>query len=588
MVKKSLGRNPKGKGFGTKTGRKFHPFDFPETSPIRLYDMLMNQAIGACLHITPTTAMPNRTDHDYDTMPPAESPSGASSGRSSVPDTDHANTADAVTLPQTAVAASELIASSSQSAKYIGEYEILGEIARGGMGVVYKARHRKLNRIVAVKMILSGEFASEEAISRFFTEAQAAATLDHPGIVPVFEIGQHDGMHYFAMGFIEGQSLADRISRGPLPAREAAEMTRKIAEAIAYAHSKGVIHRDIKPANVLLDTHGEPKITDFGLARKIEQDSGLTRTGAVMGTPSYMSPEQASGKTSEVGCPSDVYSLGAILYCLLTGRPPFQAANPIDTMMQVIEQNPVPIRLLNRNVPSDLEAIALKCLSKSIGLRYSSTKELVRDLDRYLKGESVIASNSNWSNRLFQLVSRSRDDEQMRAWSSIIRSFSVIVLCTEVAIQILGSTGQLKWILATRVLQTVVFGAVLARNRKLWMSSLHPAILQMLSLWVAFFVACYLHVMISIEKKWLEGELSNLDYFYSYPTFLLFSGFLFSALGRQYWGGCYVIGACFFMLGLITPLISFLAPAIFGISWFVVLMLISRRLDQMSSKNLDY
>jgi serine/threonine protein kinase len=497
--------------------------------------------------------------------------------------------AEDATLPQSEIAQATVAgASAMPSVKYFGDYELLSEIARGGMGVVYKARQVNLNRLVALKMILAGQFASDEDVKRFYTEAEAAAALEHPGIVPIFEIGQQNDQHFFSMGFIEGQSLADRISRGPLPPREATEMARKIAEAIAYAHSKGVIHRDLKPANVLLDTNGEPKITDFGLARKTEQDSGLTRTGAVMGTPSYMSPEQASGKTNEVGCASDLYSVGAILYCMLTGRPPFQAATPVDTMMQVIEQNPVPIRLLNRNVPNDLEAITLKCLSKSIGLRYSSTTELVRDLDRFLKGESVIASNSNWSNRLFQLVSRSRDDEQMRAWSSIIRSFSVIVLCTEVAIQILGSTGQLKWILATRVLQTVVFVAVLARNRKLWMSSLHPAILQMLSLWVAFFVACYLHVMISIEKKWLEGELSNLDYFYSYPTFLLFSGFLFSALGRQYWGGCYVIGACFFMLGLITPLISFWAPAIFGISWFVVLMLISRRLDQMSSKNLDY
>lgn len=527
--------------------------------------------------------MPNHPDHDDDTMPPPD----PSSAGSSAPDTDRENCANVETLRLSALGGSSPNALVARSAKYVGEYEVLSEIARGGMGVVHKARHRKLNRIVALKMILSGEFASEEEISRFFTEAQAAATLDHPGIVPVFEIGQHNGMHFFAMGFIEGESLSDRISRGPLPPREAAELARKVAEAIAYAHGKGVIHRDLKPANVLLDVNGEPKITDFGLARKTEQDSGLTRTGAVIGTPSYMSPEQASGKTNEVGCASDIYSLGAILYCMLTGRPPFQAATPVDTIIQVIEQNPVPIRLLNRNVPNDLEAIALKCLSKSIGFRYSSTTELVRDLDRFLKGESVIASNSNWSNRLLQLVSRSRDDEQMLAWSSIIRSFSVIVLSTELAIQIIGSTDQLRWILAIRVLQAAAFGAVLAWNRKLWISSLHPAILQMLSLWVAFFVACYLHVMISIEKKWLEGELSNLDYFYSYPTFHLFTGFLFTALGRQYWGGCYVIGACFFMLGLITPLVTFWAPTIFGISWFVVLMLISRRLDHLGSRNTD-
>ena len=213
--------------------------------------------------------------------------------------------------------------------RYFGEYELLEEIARGGMGVVFKARQVKLNRIVALKMILSGELAGEEEVQRFKTEAEAAANLDHPGIVPIYEIDEHQGQHYFSMGFVEGQSLADRVKDGPLPPREAAELVKKVAEAVAYAHEKGVIHRDLKPANVLLDANGEPRVTDFGLAKQVESDGDLTRTGAVMGTPSYMPPEQASGKTEEIGPQSDVYSLGAILYCVLTGRPPFQSANPI-------------------------------------------------------------------------------------------------------------------------------------------------------------------------------------------------------------------------------------------------------------------
>jgi len=183
--------------------------------------------------------------------------------------------------------------SSSQAGtrvRYFGDYELISEIARGGMGVVYKARQVNLNRIVALKMILSGQLASDEDIRRFHTEAESAAHLDHPGIVPIYEIGEHDGQHYFSMGYVDGKSLADRVKDGPLPPHEAASLTRKISEAIAYAHEKGVIHRDLKPANVLLDAGGEPKVTDFGLARKLEQDSGLTRTGAVMGTPSYMPP----------------------------------------------------------------------------------------------------------------------------------------------------------------------------------------------------------------------------------------------------------------------------------------------------------
>jgi len=293
-----------------------------------------------------------------------------------------------------------------KSIKYFGDYEILSEIARGGMGVVYKARQSKLNRIVAVKMILSGELASQEAISRFFTEAQSAATLDHPGIVPVYEIGEHEGKHYFTMGYIEGKSLAEKVTQGPLPPKEAAEMTRKIAEAIAYAHSKGVIHRDLKPANVLLDANGEPKVSDFGRARKIEQDSGLTRTGAVMGTPSYMPPEQAAGKTSQVGPLSDVYSLGAILYCLLTGRPPFQAANPLDTMMQVIEKEPVSVQTLNSGVPKDLETICHKCLQKDPAKRYGSAQEFADDLQRWLKGEPIRARAVSRSERAWRWIKR--------------------------------------------------------------------------------------------------------------------------------------------------------------------------------------
>jgi WD40 repeat protein/serine/threonine protein kinase len=323
-----------------------------------------------------------------------------------LPRADSAPRDEYATLDQSQSGQAVEAPSRPQSIKYFGDYEILSEIARGGMGVVYKARQSKLNRIVAVKMILSGELASQEAISRFFTEAQAAATLDHPGIVPVYEIGEHEGKHYFTMGYIEGKSLAEKVNQGPLPPKEAAEMTRKIAEAIAYAHNKGVIHRDLKPANVLLDANGEPKVSDFGLARKIEQDSGLTRTGAVMGTPSYMPPEQAAGKTSQVGPLSDVYSLGAILYCLLTGRPPFQAANPLDTMMQVIEKEPVSVQTLNSGVPKDLETICHKCLQKDPAKRYGSAQEFADDLQRWLKGEPIQARAVSSSERMWRWVKR--------------------------------------------------------------------------------------------------------------------------------------------------------------------------------------
>jgi tRNA A-37 threonylcarbamoyl transferase component Bud32 len=289
--------------------------------------------------------------------------------------------------------------SASNVVRYFGNYELLDEIARGGMGVVYKARQVNLNRIVALKMILAGQLANDSDVKRFYAEAEAAANLDHPGIVPIFEIGQHEGQHYFSMAFIQGQSLAKKVADGPFPPREAAELVRKIAEAVEYAHQKGIIHRDLKPANVLLDGSGQPKVTDFGLAKQTKGDSGLTGTGQILGTPSYMPPEQAAGKIDLIGPQADVYSLGAILYCLLTGRPPFQAANPMDTLLQVLDDEPVSPRQLNAQIPRDLETICLKCVSKEAEKRYGSAGELADDLRRFEDHEPIIARPAGFVER---------------------------------------------------------------------------------------------------------------------------------------------------------------------------------------------
>jgi eukaryotic-like serine/threonine-protein kinase len=280
-------------------------------------------------------------------------------------------------------------ASSPDRVRHFGDYELLREIARGGMGVVYRARQVSLNRPVALKMILAGQLAGDDEIKRFYMEAEAAANLDHPGIVPIYEIGEHEGQHFFSMGYVEGTSLAAKVADGPVPPNEAASLTIKVAEAVQFAHEKGVIHRDLKPANVLLDAQGQPKVTDFGLAKKLQADSGLTHTGQVMGTPSYMPPEQAEGKN--VGPAADVYALGAILYCLLTGRPPFQAATPVDTLLQVVGQDPVAVRQLNATVPKDLETICLKCLEKDPRRRYGSARVLAEELNRCLSGEPIVA-----------------------------------------------------------------------------------------------------------------------------------------------------------------------------------------------------
>lgn len=273
----------------------------------------------------------------------------------------------------------------------IPNYEILAEVARGGMGVVYKARHAQLDRTVALKMILTGQFAGPEQIERFKAEARAAAQLEHSGIVPIYEIGEHDGQNFFAMQFVGGGTLADKLAAGPLAPKAAADLLRQVAEAVHHAHTRGIVHRDLKPGNVLLDDDGHPKVTDFGLAKQLEGSRGLSLTGDVMGTPQYMAPEQAAGKVHEVGPLADIYALGAILYAALTGRPPFQAATFVETLRQVTEQEPASPRLLNGAVNQDLETICLKCLQKEPARRYASAADLAADLGRFLRGEPILA-----------------------------------------------------------------------------------------------------------------------------------------------------------------------------------------------------
>eukprot|EP00913_Durusdinium_trenchii_P023310 g21888.t1 len=293
-----------------------------------------------------------------------------------------------------------------ETIRYFGDYELLEEIARGGMGVVYKARQNSLNRIVAVKMILSGTLASETDSKRFQAEAESAASLKHPNIVAVHEVGRHNGQSYFSMDFINGKNLSEIVREKPLVAKTAAQHVLQIAEAIHFAHQQGTLHRDLKPSNVLIDANGDVQITDFGLALRVEGDSELTRTGQVLGTPSYMPPEQAQNKRGLVGPCSDVYSLGAILYELLTGRPPFRAESAVETLRQVMETEPLSPRLLNPNVPRDMETICLKCLQKEPHNRYATAQHLADDLRRYLDGEPILARPISRPARLWRWCRR--------------------------------------------------------------------------------------------------------------------------------------------------------------------------------------
>jgi WD40 repeat protein len=272
----------------------------------------------------------------------------------------------------------------------IAHYELIEEIGRGGMGVVFKARDVRLGRVVALKMILGGALARPEDLQRFENESQAAAKLQHPNIVALWEVGAYENQPYFSMEYISGTSLSERVTLGPLPGARAAIYLEATARALDYAHGRGIIHRDLKPGNILLDEHDQPKVTDFGLAKLIAVDSGQTRTGAVLGTPSYMSPEQAAGRR-DLGPAVDIYSLGAILYELLTGKPPFAGATPLATVNLVAEQEPLAPRLLNPAVDIDLETICLKCLEKDPHRRYASAGALADDLRRFLDGKPIAA-----------------------------------------------------------------------------------------------------------------------------------------------------------------------------------------------------
>jgi WD40 repeat protein/tetratricopeptide (TPR) repeat protein len=285
-------------------------------------------------------------------------------------------------------------------------YEVLEELGRGGMGVVYKARQVSLKRVVALKMILSGAHAGSTERQRFRTEAEAAAALRHPNIIQIYEVGEHEGHPFFSLEYADGGSLVDQLVGRPQPPRRCAELVAALAGAMHYAHQQGIIHRDLKPANVLLLPDGTPKITDFGLAKQLGTDAGQTRTGAVLGTPAYMAPEQARGRGKEVGPATDVYALGAILYELLTGRPPFLAESPLDTLRQVTTEEPVPPGRLNDRVPRDLETVCLKCLHKDPARRYPSAGALADDLQRFLHGEPVRARPTPAWERLLKWARR--------------------------------------------------------------------------------------------------------------------------------------------------------------------------------------
>lgn len=343
----------------------------------------------------------------------------------------------------------------------LGDYELREEIGRGGMGVVYRAHQKTLNRVVALKMIPNATFAAEHELARLRGEAQAAARLNHPHIIPVYDVGEHNGQPWFSMQLVEGETLSAKLMNGPMQADEAVALLLPIVDAIEAAHNAGVLHRDIKPSNILIaDDGGEPFVTDFGLAKRVPineeslvlsgSEDGLTMSGAIVGTPSWMSPEQAASDNDVIGPGSDVYSLGALLYAMLTGRPPFQAANPVDTMRMVLEQDPPGVRVLNPAVDSDLEMIVLKCLQKPRDLRYSSAAELASDLAAWQNQDPILARRSTLGSIMTRLLRETHQVHVLKNWGLLWmwHSLVLVALCFVTnAFQFSNVTSRLPYIL---------------------------------------------------------------------------------------------------------------------------------------------
>ncbi len=308
-------------------------------------------------------------------------------------------------------------------------YTLEAEIGRGGMGIVYRAVRNSDGEQVAIKMILKGDFASEAEKKRFDAEAMAASKLDHPNIIPIYEVGEHDGRAFFCMKLIQGQSLAERLVRGPMPSSRAASVMHDISSAIAYAHTQGILHRDLKPSNIMLDDDGNAYVADFGLAKNFEaHNASLTKTGAVLGTPSYMAPEQAGSDQARVSVSTDVYSLGAILYHILTGRPPFLGSSPVETVMMVLETDPVPPRSINARADRKLDMICMRCLQKPADLRYNSAGDLAKDIDAYRSNQPIAANVGKFGQVIGNIFRETHHAAVLENWGLLWMWHSMVLL----------------------------------------------------------------------------------------------------------------------------------------------------------------
>jgi serine/threonine-protein kinase len=456
-------------------------------------------------------------------------------------------------------------------------YEVLGVLGSGGMGVVYKARDARLKRLVALKMILNGPHARPEELERFRREAEAVARLQHPNVVQIYEVGEQDGRPYLALEHVGGGSLAERLGGRPQPPDDAARLVRSLALAVHAAHLRGIVHRDLKPANVLLAEDGTPKVTDFGLAKRIDE-AGQTQTGAVLGTPSYMAPEQALGDSRAVGPHTDVHALGAILYELLTGRPPFEGATLLETLEQVRSQEPPPAGRLRPGVPRDLETICRKCLEKEPARRYPSAQALADDLGRYLDGQLIHARSFTLADRLARTLNQ---DQELRRF----RSFRPVALCMASLPFLMHLLPFLflrdTWFYPTGLVFLTIICVPILLTGFYWLNrsgDLIPhntlAYQRFWSMRLGHYTGMLLVPVVCRQLLGADGPWALA----TYPFWAIVTGSLLFTMGGVLWGRLYLAGLALLCLAAVMPLRLEWAPVEFGLAVSLIGAGISLRL----------
>ena len=446
----------------------------------------------------------------------------------------------------------------------VGPYEIESEIARGGMGVVYRAKQPALGRHVALKLISTGLLAGREERKRFRIEAEAAARLDHPGIISIYDIGSWKGYEYFSMALVEGCTLQSLVDQPSGDDQLSARIVRDVARAVAYAHSQGIVHRDLKPDNILLNAQRQPFVTDFGLAKWHREGTMITRTGQVLGTPHYMSPEQACGQ-GDGDAATDIYALGAILYALLTGRPPHEGKTAAEILQKVMQEEPEPPRQFRRDIHPDVEKICLQAIRVEPKLRYPNAEELADDLNRFLTGEETRATGSGLLDRVAREIRRDQHQEHFEAWHVSLFVLGAIIFLTHVAIFTLAWFEFPKWTaywMPRFVMFAVIFGWIYwargytflprtVAERPVW------------SIWLG-----YVGALAVVNLLLVIGDIDHPALF---PLAAVLSGFGFIAMAGHVWGGSVFFGLCFFAVAVLTSQLTMLAPLLFGTMWLISL-----------------